>query len=421
MSLKAKLSAQASLSANPPPKPKAASKGPQKKAPSAKASRSIASFVVKGLQTIQARQKKDRDESVVSTMEDELVSDVKLWIPSRFPDIDRIFGGGWPVGRVSEVFGPEAAGKSALTHQAVRGCQEIGGLPIYVDWENALERNKMAQLGIDPKNIVYIKAENIEAAWKLVWDAIDMVRKMEVPPTCILLVWDSIAATISKAEVAGQYANFDVAKIMSQACRKAYLIAPKVNAHFLFVNQERVSVGVKSSFGGPPKHTPGGDAVKYACSLRVRCSAIERLKEGTAITGLKIRVWTKKNKCAPPFRMSEYILDFEDGPSPEWTMFHDLLAARAIKTASKPKGPVKKTVKESPLDDDETGVPKKGPTRYQAAWTEASFEKSEWMALMADPAFRTGATAAYKVIVDGRRAQRAEIPADAEDASKESD
>lgn len=216
----------------------------------------MASFVVKGIHSMQAKQGKNRDESVVSTMEDELVSDVKMWIPTSFPDLDRVLGGGWAVGRMSEVYGPEAAGKSALTHLAVRSCQEMGGLPIYVDWENALERPKMVQLGIDPANIVYIKAEGIESAWLLVWKAIDLAKAAEHPPTCILIVWDSIAATISKAELDGKFSTFEVAKVMSQACRRAYLIAPKVNAHFLFVNQERVTVGAKAGFGGRPSTPP---------------------------------------------------------------------------------------------------------------------------------------------------------------------
>ena len=368
---------------------------------------------MKGLHAGIVKQK--GDISAVSTLEDELGSDVKVWISTGFPELDKVFGGGWPVGRVSEVFGPEGAGKSALTHMAVKNCQAMGGLPIYVDWENALESDKMKQLGINPANIVYIKPMHIEQAWELIWKALERLATLppEKRPKCILVVWDSIAASISKKEAGDndgtEFANFEVAKQMSRGCRKAYLVAPQIDAHFLFVNQERTQIGGMKGFGGPPKTTPGGDAVKYAASLRVRCQRIETLKDGNRAAGYRIKTSTRKNKCAPPHQSSEWILDFTHGPSPELTVLDGLIKAKVIKTAKgpglvkKPTGPMKKSAAPPSVDDKvfadaeaEAGKPRKSATKYAAPWTEAPFVKADWLALMKDRTFRTAAFKAYR-------------------------
>lgn len=286
---------------------------------------------------------KEGDDSVVSTMQDGIESDVADWIGTGFPHMDDAFGGGWPLGRVSEVYGPESSGKSALTHCAVYACQQRGGLPIVVDWEGALDSARMKNNGIDGKNLVYLRPANIERAWELVWAALDHVNALEADtrPSCILVVWDSIAASIPKAETATDasdaHSNFDLSKQMARGCRKAFLKAARLRAHFLFVNQERDQIGGKAGWGGPVKTTPGGKAVKYAASLRVRCVKIETIKTGTVTTGYRIKTVTQKNKCAPPHQAVEWVIDFKYGCGFEVTAWDALIGKRIIKAASNRK------------------------------------------------------------------------------------
>lgn len=286
---------------------------------------------------------KEGDDSVVSTMSGSIASDVVSWIPTGFPHMDQAFGGGWPLGRVSELYGPEASGKSALTHCAVYACQQRGGLPIVIDWEGALDSARMKNNGIDGDNMVYIRAGHIERAWELVWAALDHVSELpeDSRPSCVLVVWDSIAASIPKAETVSNdtdtNSNFTLSKQMARGCRKAFLKAARLNAHFLFVNQERDQVGGFSSWGGPPKTTPGGKSIKYAASIRTRCVKIETLKQGSTATGYRIKTTTQKNKCAPPHQSTEWIIDFKHGCGFEVTAWQSLLDARVIKTGANRK------------------------------------------------------------------------------------
>jgi protein RecA len=372
---------------------------PKAKAPAKKL---FASFLVGELN--KALNKKDDTVSSVSTMEAELASDVKYYLPTSFPDLDRILGGGWPVGRVIEISGPEASGKSALTHVALKSAQDQGGLAIIVDWEGALERDKMVKLGIDPANIVFVKPQHAEDGWLIIWTSLEKV--MQAPenqrPKFVLVVWDSIAATISKKEAEDtkgeEFSNFEVAKLMAQGVRKAYLVAPKVPACFMFVNQERIVIGGKSGFGGPPKKTPGGDAVKYAATIRVRTAVKQLLKDGTKTTGLLIKAFTKKNKSAPPFQSSDYVVDFTVGPSFAWTAFYELVTARIMKVAGGAVKIASKNTNRDPLDE---GVPR--GTRYKVPWSEEPFHKTQWIELMKRPDFCEAATAAYMKLIDTRR------------------
>ena len=299
--------------------------------------------VLKGM-IDKAGKTKEGDDSVVSTMADGIESDVTSWIPTGFPHMDAAFGGGWPLGRVSELYGPESSGKSALTHCAVYACQKRGGMPIVVDWEGALDSVRMKNNGIDGNNLVYLRPGNIERAWELVWAALDHINAMDkdARPTSVLVVWDSIAASIPKAETESNdtdtNSNFALSKQMARGCRKAFLKAARCDAHFLFVNQERDQIGGGfKSWGGPPKVTPGGKAVKYAASLRIRCVKIETIKVGSRATGYKIKTTTQKNKCAAPHQSVEWIIDFDHGCGFEVTAWSALMEARVIKAASNRK------------------------------------------------------------------------------------
>lgn len=275
-----------------------------------------------------------REEGNISILSDDVVlSEVTEWVPTLLPGLDHSFGGGWPVKRASEVFGPEGCGKSALSHLAILGCQSIGGTAILLDFETALDPDKMDQLGIDEDRLIYATPEDIEEAWDIVWSAMDYIES-HAPKAPTLLVWDSVAASVPRAELEEKDSSkahvAQIARSMSKGCRKMYRRIAKVNAHMMWINQERANIG-----GGPfsEKNTVGGSAVKYAASLRVRLSKRMTIKAGDVATGILVQAYTKKNRMAPPYQKAKWVLDFEYGPSPDMTMFQILLDEKVIKSS----------------------------------------------------------------------------------------
>jgi RecA/RadA recombinase len=299
-------------------------------------------------------------------------------------------------------------GKSALTHCAIYATQKRGGLPIVIDWEGALDSVRMKNNGIDGNNLVYLRPANIERGWELVWAALDRVGELppEEQPTCVLIIWDSVAASIPKAEeisdASDSNGNFAISKQMAKGCRKAFLKAARCKAHFLFVNQERNQIGgFKSGWGGPPKTTPGGMALKFAASLRLRCTKIETLKDGSRTVGYRIKTTTQKNKCAPPHQSAEWIIDFERGCGFEVTALHLLIEHRVLKPG------VKRKV--------ETGGKAKMLATYVAPWQGEPFTKDEWFDLyQKTAAFRKAVHAAFKAAL--AVGAEAEEGADTEDS-----
>lgn len=303
-----------------------------------------------------------------------MLSEVTEWIPTGFMGLDYILGGGWAVGRCSEVFGPEGAGKSALTHRAIKACQDNGGTVLYIDFENALDPPKMKQLGINPDRLAYVQPDHIEQAWDIIWTALDYAEAKS-PKAPTLIVWDSVAASVPKAEVEEKDSSKAhvglIARAMSKGCRKMFRRIAKVRAHMMWVNQERDNIG-----GGmfAEAVTPGGKAVRYAASMRVRVTRVATLPKGSekVKTHYLIRALTKKCRLFPPHRKFTWVLDFKHGPSPELTLFQNLIDARVIKTT---KG------------------------MYLAKWSKKNFKKSAWLGLMEDEGFRTHAEAAYKSFI----------------------
>lgn len=316
--------------------------------------------------------KMKRESTNIGVMsEDTTLAEVKEWIPSMFPNIDAILGGGWPVGRASEVFGAEGAGKSALSHMAVKGVQSIGGTAMFIDFEASLDPCKMDQLGIDESRLIYATPEDIEEAWDMVWEVVAFL-KSKPPKAPMLIVWDSIAASVPRAELNAESSSAAhvglVARSMSQGCRRMYRAIAKVRAHMMWINQERQKIGAAKF--QQQSDTTGGNAVKYAASIRARCSRVATLKQTVGgserATGYAIRVLTRKNKLHPPHQRSSYVLDFTHGPSPELTILDALIHAKVVKSA--------------------------GGGYYKGPWTEDKFRKAEWLALMEGSYFRKGAT-----------------------------
>lgn len=264
------------------------------------------------------------------------LSDVKEWIPSGFPGLDRILGGGWAVGRASEVFGDEGCGKTAIAHRAILGVQSMGGYAVHLDFEAALDEKKILQLGIDPARLIYEIPEHIEQGWDIIWATIGQLRE-KPPDVPVLIVWDSIGGAVPKAELeavsADKHQVGEVARSMSKGCRKMFKAIAEVRAHMMWISQERHKIGGFSPFG-PVKETSGGKGPKYAASQRVRLARVKTIKEGKRATGYLIKAVTKKNRLAPPEQSMEWVIDFKAGPSPELTVLHTLLDAGRVRASS---------------------------------------------------------------------------------------
>jgi recombination protein RecA len=324
---------------------------------------------------------KKRDESNIRLLSEQgVLSEVKEWIPTGFAHLDLILGGGWAVGRASEVFGPEGSGKSALSHLAIRSCQRAGGSALLLDFEVALDPDKMKQLQISAKSLIYATPSDIEEGWDIVWATLDqLVAKPPKKP--FLIVWDSIAGSVPRAELEESSSSDAhvalIAKAMSKGCRKMYRQIAKVRAHMMWVNQ------IRDRFGGSSfikqTETPGGRAVKFAASQRVDCHVIKRRRDAgqeADPTGYTIKTSTVKSRLFPPHRKAEWVLDFTYGPSPEMTMWHFLMEARIIKVG--------------------------GGGYYNVPWTDMKFKKTEWMKVLGDEDFRIGAELALKAAVEAQ-------------------
>lgn len=279
--------------------------------------------------------KKVKGSDLTTLDQSDALSDVAEWIPSGFSGLDDVLGGGWAVGRASEVFGAEGCGKSAIAHRAIVGVQSLGGYAVLLDFENAFDKQKVAQLGVDMSRVLYSIPEDIEQGWDIVWAVI--ARLKESPPDVpVLIVWDSIGGAVPRAELndpAGKAHVGEVARAMSKGCRRMLKRIGEVRAHMMWIAQERVKIGGWSPFGGPPKETSGGSGPKYAASQRLRCARVKTIKNGKRATGYLIKSITKKNRLAAPEQSMEWVIDFRFGPSPELTWLHALLDSGRVKSS----------------------------------------------------------------------------------------
>jgi len=361
--------ASASLDAAPSKPPKALKRAVKKavrkaakkgKKGSKTTARDFAQGVVSSMQTKMGKLK-DSDTEVGLLSDSDILSEVTEWISSGFDSLDQVLGGGWPIGRCSEVFGAEGAGKSALTHMAIRECQRAGGVVLYIDFEHSLDPTKLEQLGIDPDTLIYCAPDTLEQAWDLIYDMLKKLKE-ENPNAPTLIIWDSIAASVPAKLLeadAGDHHVALIARSMSQNAGKVMHKIAKVRAHLMWVNQERHKIG---GFGfGEQYQTTGGKAVPYASSLRVQLRRRMTIKQGDNAVGYLIQVRTVKNRCYPPHRKVTWVLDFRYGPSSELTYFFHLKDAKVLKTA----GAAGVTV---PWLEPNAGSKQKHGTLTQHAW-----------------------------------------------------
>ena len=254
---------------------------------------------IKALELTLGKIEKDYGKGSIMKLGDNAIDDV-LSIPSGSIALDMALGvGGYPRGRVIEIFGPEASGKTTLAIHAIAEAQKAGGIAAFIDAEHAFDRFYAKKLGVDVENLLISQPDDGEQALEI---TDHLIRSGAID----IVVIDSVAALTPRAEIEGEMGDSKMglqARLMSQDLRKITAYINKTNTCCMFINQLREKIGVMF---GNPETTTGGNALKFYATVRVDIRRLTQIKEGEQVQGNRTRVKIVKNKLAPPFRKAEF-------------------------------------------------------------------------------------------------------------------